>query len=177
MGYDYEPDSDNVNAPFVNNFQVNNHISTELVDQWDRIKIPLLLPEAIINQAPKWYEFKDSHQRSYSALSGVSILELPTGNRTFYLETSYIDLECEAPEMSKSDVSSTSYPNEGEVNTKALDSFPKNPLPPNGAWYAYQPEIKEYDADSNQLILALDRFIDPLWLNKNDAGFLGFREF
>jgi hypothetical protein len=120
---------------------------TDLMDLWGNVKIPNL----DLND-DGWHNVSsDPSPDSYSALVGVPITNVTTGNTSFFLESSYLHLECYNMTGSNS---SFYIPFNWTDPVSWGEYVPK----PNGTWYG---------RNDTQLqtpwSMAVDRFVDPYW--------------
>jgi hypothetical protein len=117
------------------------------MDLWGNVKIPNL----DLND-DGWHNVSsDPSPDSYSALVGVPITNVTTGNTSFFLESSYLHLECYNMTGSNS---SFYIPFNWTDPVSWGEYVPK----PNGTWY---------ERNDTQLQtpwpMAVDRFVDPYW--------------
>lgn len=128
------------------------------MDIWGNVKIPNL----DINDK-KWHNVTtEPSPDSYSALLGLPVTNVTTGNVTFLLESSYIHLECWNFTTSMRDELSFLFLNwtefsryVGELETHT--TVPATPLP-NGTWRG----LNGSDLKS-PWTMAVDRFVDTYW--------------
>jgi len=66
-------------------------------DLWGNLKIPLLSSHHPTASGSEWSEIPTDRPTVYSALAGLPIPKLPSGNNTFNIESSYIQLSCSPP--------------------------------------------------------------------------------
>ncbi|CAG9977310.1 unnamed protein product [Clonostachys byssicola] len=136
-------------------------------DLWGNIKIPLL---DVDNKSDVWHEI-DHDTAHYSAFIGLPIRNVSVGNSTFYLESNYLQLNCD-PITSHILDKNKSTDSFSEVETpiselelefaKSIPSvFGENRTYPfvNGSWYGFQ------HARSQRVWwnIAINRFVDKCW--------------
>lgn len=142
-------------------------------DIWGNVKIPFL--ESYTKSGnPGWQQVPSSHINfEYSALVGVPVTRLSTGNTTFAIESSYIYLDC-------TNITRKNVPDARRIaiNDTALAGYGYNQAPrrlPNGTWQGHQLRGTETNTrDVAAWNLALDTFSDPIWNNNSyytDHGF------
>ncbi|CAH0042623.1 unnamed protein product [Clonostachys rhizophaga] len=162
-------------------------------DPWGNIKIPLLDVDSNSNA---WHDI-DHDTASYSAFVGLPIVNVSVGNSTFYLESLYLELNCDRATSHALDKNTQSFLEaETPISEIELDDA-RDALPlgdggwkrtwpvteggtfVNGSWYGYQ-HARSQDVMWN---IAIDRFIDKFWLtaaserhstNPNKYDYYGF---
>jgi hypothetical protein len=122
------------------------------MDIWGNVRIPNL----DINDDDWHYVPSSPAPDSYSAFVGLPITNVTTGNATFFLESSYLHLECSKLTRAERDSDIITYYNWSEPNSQ-----PK----PNGTWHGRnRTELQMPWA------MAVDRFVDPYWSNKGNLS-------
>ncbi|KAM0429260.1 hypothetical protein ACHAPT_006474 [Fusarium lateritium] len=131
-------------------------------DIWDNVKIPFLDSYAESGDS-EWHQVPSSHVNfEYSALVGVPVTHVSTGNTTFSLESSYIYLDC-------TNITRKNVPDARSIaiNDSALAGYGymmDPPRVPNGTWQGHPLQGTENNtADIAAWNLALDTFVDPMW--------------
>ncbi|KAM0439602.1 hypothetical protein ACHAPT_000694 [Fusarium lateritium] len=123
------------------------------MDVWGNVKIPFL--NATDNddwQSVSWSP-KLEH---YSALVGIPVLNISTGNTTFSLETSYMDLKCyNMTKMELSDIAQYRDFDWPHWDPEGLD---------NGTWYGFNNTFQ--DDYRRSWAIASNRFVDQYWYNQ-----------
>lgn len=71
-------------------------IRNDTMDIWGNVKIPFLESYGVPNDS-EWQHITPGQNLEYSALVGIPIANISTGNTTFAIESSYVHLECTHP--------------------------------------------------------------------------------
>ncbi|KAI5465662.1 hypothetical protein BGZ63DRAFT_374193 [Mariannaea sp. PMI_226] len=134
-------------------------ISQGPLDAWGNVKIPFF--KAHTPNVEGWHAINASSRDEYSAFIGIPIANITTGNSTFVIETSYIQLECSSPTVHALNESARSFSaQETFLNDTFKDVGYDEALPHilNGTWYGLQ-----YHKTPSVFILGIDQFIDSEW--------------
>jgi hypothetical protein len=142
------------------------------MDLWGNVKIPRLSPNSI----DEWQDITAGSPVVYSSLLGIPVANISTGNTTFNVESSYIDLECDQVEVWKRNQGgfmptppSTTSP--GYLNFTYLDFLSSNrtkriPQVANGSFQGYDVN-RGAGVRQTSWSIGLDRFINPNWPQRN----------
>lgn len=143
-------------------------VSTKIgsMDQWGNVKIPFLpIKDDNTNVSSEWKDVTyDTSLERFSSIAGLPVANVPFGNTTFSIESSYVELDC---------YNASRVPWAAEwLNYMGQDidfNFDK-PLP-NGTLQG----IHSYDFDiDNWLIgswtIALNNFVDDYWTELSREG-------
>ncbi|CAI6014663.1 unnamed protein product, partial [Clonostachys chloroleuca] len=129
------------------------------VDLWGNVKIPRLSPDS----TDEWQDITTVSPVVYSSLLGIPVANIPTGNTTFNVESSYIDLECDQVEVWERNPGGfmPTPPNSlKSVNTKRI------PQIENGSFQGYDVN-RGASVRQTSWSIGLDRFVDPDWSRRN----------
>ncbi|KAL2672483.1 hypothetical protein Neosp_013194 [[Neocosmospora] mangrovei] len=129
-------------------------IRNDSQDIWGNVKIPYLSSYGDLDD-PGWQRVPSSPIFEYSALVGVSINNIPVGNSSFPIESTYVYLECFG--FKKTTFQKPEYI---ELKNESL-TLTMNPMLPaltNGTWQGYELN----DASWN---IAIDTLADLMWSN------------
>lgn len=141
-------------------------------DSWGNVKIPYLSSYANHHSNETWFKVPDNDSLVFSSLIGLPAASIRTGPRlkyTFNMESSYIELQC--PSVIYSNYTSSDYNNETWYNFHTMfentslitrPSVLEFPRARNGTWQA----LGDTKGTSAPWLLALDTFVDPLWLER-----------
>ncbi|VUC21198.1 unnamed protein product [Clonostachys rosea] len=142
------------------------------MDLWGNVKIPRLSPD----NTEEWQDITAESPVVYSSLLGIPVANISTGNTTFTVESSYIDLECDQVgvwETNPGGYMPTPPGNtsEGYLNFTYLDSLnPANnkriPQIANGSFQGYDVN-RGSGVRQTSWSIGLDRFINPNWSRWN----------
>ncbi|KAL0940025.1 uncharacterized protein CTRU02_206635 [Colletotrichum truncatum] len=155
-------------------------VKQDTMDLWGHIKIPYMKQTL----EEEWEDVpQDASAVDYSSLAGIPIKNIYRGfNITFPLESSYLQLKC-------SNISNVLEPAGNVINaelvnnetlSRAVTSFKSGSNQsyvyeqPNGTWYGDRPTRN--GSILTTWSLALDRFVDPLWMGSNGTGSSKFFE-
>lgn len=118
------------------------------MDIWGNVKVPILKSASDDWTSISW----SAELEHYSAFVGIPITSNPVGNKTFHLESSYVDLSC-------SNISKTAtFTQDVTFGWRNWNSFPLE----NGTWYGFNTS-STLDRSSAPWAMALDRFVDDFW--------------
>ncbi|KAF7538913.1 hypothetical protein G7054_g2509 [Neopestalotiopsis clavispora] len=136
------------------------------MDHWGNVKIPFLRAPETRSQGTntEWQELSQIPDlERYSSLAGIPVENVSSGNTTFSIESTYIELECyNITDRQTSASIDISWTWEGVTN--ALDI---TPIPANGTW---EGNINSTSAGSPSWLMALNRFVDYYWVNETVQG-------
>lgn len=138
----------NAKIPFVGHGYNNSKMKTPMTD-WENVI------------------WSDSGDR-FSAMAGVPISIVSPGNTTMFVESAYVELGCDnitilEPGESLDDLISFGWVGLG--NGGALAEEPKNA---NRSWQGYPRRRPSTDGtDDPNWAIAIDRFVDQLWINES----------
>ncbi|CAH0043613.1 unnamed protein product [Clonostachys solani] len=142
------------------------------MDLWGNVKIPRLSP----GNTDEWQDVTAESTIVYSSLLGIPVANISTGNTTFNVESSYIDLECDQVEIWETSPSGfmptpPSNTSQGYLNFTYLDSLhPANnkriPQIANGSFQGYDVD-RGAGVRQTSWSIGLDRFINPNWSKWN----------
>lgn len=135
-------------------------IRNDTMDIWGNVKIPFLESYGVPNDS-EWQHITPGQNLEYSALVGIPIANISTGNTTFAIESSYVHLECTQPKKAGSAGSYVIATYETLFNATGINST-NNQWPANGTWNGFQ---QNSSLDNGNWNLALDRFVDEMWRN------------
>ncbi|KAM0230831.1 hypothetical protein ACHAPO_008887 [Fusarium lateritium] len=132
---------------FTSLFLTSAASKSDPMDLWGNLKIPNL---GITDD--DWHDVPSGPgPDSYSALIGLPIVNVTTGNVTFSIESSYLNLECYNMTISNTSFyipwNWTNPPTWGEYEQKQ-----------NGTWHGYNDSALQ-----TPWAMAVDRFVDPYW--------------
>lgn len=143
-----------------------DHIRLSAMDPWDNVKIPFFTEENDTAEMDKsgWRSFaptSDQNHEHYSALVGVQIEDVPAGNTTLTVESTYIDLDC---------YNVTTYERGRPVKEDVdwewrsfYDSSPEPRVPPANANSSWQ----GFNLNDSHWMIAVDHFVDVgTWTNR-----------
>ncbi|KAF4915875.1 hypothetical protein CGCF415_v001144 [Colletotrichum fructicola] len=137
----------------------------DTMDLWGNVRIPFLN-----HTENEWRDLpSNSSEIEYSSLAGIPISNLDIGNTTFNVESSYLDLRCHNATVLTGDQAPEGFfahLDHSMMDTAASsaeDLKDKIFRMPNGTWHGYN----FTNGDATTWSLALDRFVDPIWLLKN----------
>jgi hypothetical protein len=100
---------DFTSAPFTAALASYRLLSTRTQDLWGNIRIPQLHPIESFNDG-NWHSFPNIRNVTYSALVGLPLSAIPTtGNTTFTMSTSYLNLSCPIFEPDQNESTYTNY--------------------------------------------------------------------
>ncbi|KAH6976032.1 hypothetical protein BKA56DRAFT_74502 [Ilyonectria sp. MPI-CAGE-AT-0026] len=133
-------------------------IRKDTMDVWGNVKIPFLESYGVPNDS-KWQNITRGQNLEYSALVGIPIANISTGNSTFAIESSYVHLECTQPKKAGTAVSYVIATYETLFNETGINAT-KEQWPANGTWNGFQQNSSQGKGNWN---LALDRFVDEMW--------------
>ncbi|KAL4935947.1 hypothetical protein BDV06DRAFT_228336 [Aspergillus oleicola] len=160
-----------LNSIYTTLLMTPDSIKADDLDLWGNVKIPYLVSYGEPNESG-WQDVATTQHLEYSALAGVPITNISTGNTTFSLESSYIQFDCEnvtVHAMTFEEDGQPIFPVETELNSSALcfsgPGYPGCGVVPNGTWQGYQLDNFTDEVGYASFNLALDTFIDPLWSN------------
>ncbi|KAF4883324.1 hypothetical protein CGCF415_v009781 [Colletotrichum fructicola] len=122
------------------------------VDLWGNVRIPFLDPKATA-----WQNVSTNPDEvQYSSLVGIPVAYPGTGNVSFTMESSYINLELQETRRFLVQTSDS-----GDAANITSNLFSKTPIP-NGTWHGYPPDRGDR-GPLYQWAIAVDRFIDDVW--------------
>lgn len=146
-------------------------------DLWGNIKVPYFSPHADSLPGEAWATVPDDGSVEFSSLVGIPFaidIESGLGQRSnFTIESSYIELQCSPFVTTGADSSGhldydvfESYENTslGQSWAPCWDPMPK--APKNGTFQAFTTSYETGIKGIFPWVLALDTFLDPLWLNR-----------
>ncbi|KAG5792438.1 hypothetical protein H9Q69_008514 [Fusarium xylarioides] len=147
-------DFGNMNSMFTSLFLPSRASKSSPMDLWGNVKIPNL---DITDDG--WHDVPSNPDPdSYSALIGLPITNVTTGNVTFSIDSSYLNLACY--NLTRANTT-FNIPHNWTNPTYWGTYVPK----PNGTWYGYNRSLSQ-DAWS----LAVDRFVDPYWATNGNLA-------
>lgn len=126
-------------------------------DPWGNVKIPFLDVDATPDDQG-WRGLPADSAVKYSALVGIPTGNTTVGNSTFNIESTYIDLVCEAFKKEAVASGTTQNISRSEVPLTTLTAGSKSLV--NGTWYGSQHNTSATDSFWN---LALNRFVGSSW--------------
>ncbi|KAF6786833.1 hypothetical protein CSOJ01_15334 [Colletotrichum sojae] len=151
-------------------------IKSDTMDLWGNVKIPFLG-----HAESDWKDIhRDAPDFEYSSLTGIPISNLKEGNTSFTTESSHLRLRCgEVTHM-------TNHPeymlrngsfvplNGTTLSSITMEQFGGQRLftLPNGTWHGYpidRGSTSTRATAGTTWSLALDRFVDPLWMRMNNT--------
>ncbi|CAG9990255.1 unnamed protein product, partial [Clonostachys byssicola] len=146
------------------------------MDLWGNVKIPRLSPD----NSDEWQDITAESPVVYSSLLGIPISNTSTGNTTFNVESSYIDLECDRMGIWAKNLSGLepmplpSNTSRGYLNFTYLDSIyaphkKRIPQISNGSFQGYDVNRGAGDRQTSWSI-GLDRFISPNWTKWDNSA-------
>lgn len=156
-------------------------IQTDPTDMWGNVKIPFFGDgfdnRTIRTPQVDWQDVVWSPRRErFSALTGVPIRGLGVGNTTFFVESTYVELSCDNMTNLGADVGfrePTAWnwtwvgANSLGINRGDVTLDPGSHA--NGSWqgrpYDRAPNAVNSLQQNSSWMLAVDRFVDPVWLN------------
>lgn len=146
-------------------------------DLWGNIKVPYFSPHADNLSGDGWASVPDDGSVEFSSLVGIPFaidIESGLGQKSnFTIESSYIELQCSPFVTTGADSSGhldydvfQSYENTslGQSWAPCWDSMPE--APKNGTFQAFTTSYENGIKGISPWVLALDTFLDPLWLNR-----------
>ncbi|KAF6824096.1 hypothetical protein CPLU01_11025 [Colletotrichum plurivorum] len=146
-------------------------IKSDTMDLWGNVKIPFL-----DHAGAEWTDVDVSANLTgleYSSLAGIPVSVLREGNTSFTMESNHLRLRCEnvtvIEDESGFDIDEKLVPVDGSMlfNASARNLGIFNL--PNGTWHGYR--VNPTAESGSTWSLALDRFVDPLWLPSDNASF------
>ncbi|KAJ3541523.1 hypothetical protein NM208_g4577 [Fusarium decemcellulare] len=128
---------------------------TNAMDLWGNVKIPRLeIDSRNMASGDNWHSISSITEPDfYSALVGLPVTNVTKGNATFFLESSYVDLQCS--ELIRND---SFYAIQSSFNWSDPDLWNAEPKP-NGTWYG-----ANYTTLRTPWTMALDRFVGDYWV-------------
>ncbi|KAH7163332.1 hypothetical protein B0J13DRAFT_538381 [Dactylonectria estremocensis] len=140
------------------------------MDLWGNVKIPFL--DSLLDPDDEgWRKLNTSSTTKYSSLVGIPTSNIPAGNTTFSIESTYMRLGCSELE-SYPLLSTTSEFFEQETTLddtlETLGMVNATTHLSNGTWYGHQHNTTE--KHPRFWNLALDRFVDNCWWNGSHAS-------
>lgn len=140
------------------------------LDLWGNLKVPMLSFPNDGGGGPshEWQDVDSSRPVRWSSLAGIPLTGVPVANSTFEVLSSYIELECDATELSD-DFSETF------LNDTDLRSPPTNVSIANGTWQGFNliNRATNETFEPAMWTLGLDNFVSPLWLEQAKAAAKG----
>ncbi|WAO84650.1 Hypothetical protein NCS54_00187000 [Fusarium falciforme] len=135
------------------------------VDLWMNVKIPFLSRDSNAeSDSEGWIEVDSSSDLdSFSSLAGIALTNVPTGNTTLSIESSYLDLNCSITQKDSYYEEELGLTNHSWTIKSAV--APQRTTGKNGTWHGYPMDRGEDDLSSITWSLATDRFVDVYWLN------------
>lgn len=118
------------------------------MDIWGNVKVPILKSASDDWTSISW----SAELEHYSAFVGIPISGISVGNKTFHLESSYVDLSC------SNITKSATFTQDVTFSWRNWNSFPLE----NGTWYGFNTS-STIDRSSAPWAMALDRFVDDFW--------------
>ncbi|KAJ3461057.1 hypothetical protein MRS44_011924 [Fusarium solani] len=118
------------------------------MDIWGNVKVPILKSASDDWTSISW----SAELEHYSAFVGIPITGISVGNKTFHLESSYVDLSC------SNITKSATFTQDVTFSWRNWNSFPLE----NGTWYGFNTS-STIDRSSAPWAMALDRFVDDFW--------------
>lgn len=145
-------------------------VKNSSMDIWGNLKIPLLSSYGDA-ESSDWEQVQDPSKMEYSSLVGMPLHDVPVGNSTFNLETSYIDIMCDNVSSFRDLITADGGQWVGRRLTKPAPYHSYQAAMahqiPNGTWQGH-PALIYPNTDIDRLDtasweLALDRFVNPIW--------------
>ena len=136
-------------------------IKDDTTDLWGNVKVPLFSSHGS-ESTTEWQDVPSGSD--YSALVGLPILGLATGNTTFNMESSYVELQCE--EIAA--MSGSEWEGQNLVNSTALERVwdDSPPVLANGTFQGYSTDRNSTRVEGGApFSISVDRLVDPLWSN------------
>ncbi|CAH0051684.1 unnamed protein product [Clonostachys solani] len=157
---------------FFHGLYSSNYAGLRPTDIWMNLKVPFLEPDHN-DTNPGWRDRgpNSDSQYTYSSFFGVPVKHVSVGNSSFDIESSYLSLACEPFSKTQVETSSQTFiSGETFLNETAFDTSSQHGsvgskfLPVvNGSWYG-RPHNYSWSVPISWNI-AIDRFVDPLWLS------------
>ncbi|KAJ8118892.1 hypothetical protein OPT61_g220 [Boeremia exigua] len=140
-------------------------VKVSSMDQWRSVKIPFLDAEAFLSDgsASGWNNVtRRNSLEQFVSVAGLPVTDIPFGNTTLSVESSYVELDC----FNVSKI--TSYPPDLGIRWWSVGKSPGTFNMTNGTWKGVtQENTNDTTGRFPGWHLALDTFIDQYWL---DAG-------
>ncbi|KAL6412031.1 hypothetical protein AUP68_04411 [Ilyonectria robusta] len=136
------------------------------MDIWGNVKIPFFQGTSVGLDDEDWRELSREDTHQYSSLVGIPATNISTGNTTFSIQSSYIDLVC-TPYTADllNSCASSFFPYEIALHDTSFPFGTETGQILNGTWNGFQHNsTAEHFIDWN---LALDRFVDRRWWNNS----------
>ncbi|KAI9157910.1 hypothetical protein HJFPF1_05895 [Paramyrothecium foliicola] len=144
----------------------------DAMDPWNNVKIPFL-PQNFDSQRSWTPAPSQPELEAYSSIAGVPIIDVPVGNTTTFLESSYLELQC-------SNISTVKYTGQYagvEQNASAIPidlcwdanalgfGGPNEAGADNGSWCGSDQRREDSTVAWS---IALNRFVDIYWLSPDE---------
>ncbi|WQF80919.1 hypothetical protein CDEST_05933 [Colletotrichum destructivum] len=137
------------------------------MDLWGNVKIPVLHhSESVWKDLPI-----NSSAIEYSSLAGIPLNDFHIGNTTFSIESSYLHLTCGPVGIGLHGNSAPGFVEDPDPNILREATWGDGSRifhMPNGTWHGYG-FTNPNDTERTAWMLAVDRFVDPVWLLKNNT--------
>lgn len=168
-----------INSMYAASLMSADSIKSSGHDIWGNIKVPYLVPDTESRSGDAWVSIPDNGSVAFSSLVGLPLAaNIDLGLRlksNFTMESSHIQLQCSpfVPTATGVDDSGSfesgvfsSYEKwnlSGSFHPNCSPAFPNGPE--NGTFQAF-PWSGDNNTNTLPWILALDTFLDPLWLER-----------
>ncbi|KAF6803264.1 hypothetical protein CMUS01_15139 [Colletotrichum musicola] len=157
----------NIESLYMTLLLTPERIKSDTMDLWGNAKIPYLR-----NTEAGWTDLPlNSSTIEYSSLAGIPLNVVQDGNTTFFIESSHIKLDCTKVDY---DTTGLKVPPAEEIQTALLSNATASLQTtykifylPNGTWHGYN-YTRTTDTETSWS-LALNRFVDPVWLLANNS--------
>ncbi|KAF9871601.1 hypothetical protein CkaCkLH20_11012 [Colletotrichum karsti] len=137
----------------------------DTMDIWGNVRIPFMDPNATVD----WHDLpSDTSELHYSSLAGVPLRHPTSANKTFTIESNYMQLECKSIRVHLSKGLLSRMDSDALITTDNYTTYHTAEFP-NGTWYGYSPMNRTETGVSTTWGIAVDRLVGSYWNISSDG--------